>query len=236
MEPVAEEVMRLRFTGRYVESMYRNDDRIRELFVGRIGAIAGFSRAAHREVNGSVGFKGIADLAGARGADQAVEYDLKDPTAQALVLRENLALAGELRDPATAQPGQFVSVVGRSCVSRPPDQPIGFELHPPDCHAAEQPEFAELERQRALQEAALHLMTSGDEQMWLLAISDPGDRILAAAVLIRRWINQNAFPSYMHTPWDLFGIVRERVDGLPMLAAIHVVARPDLAISSPCAM
>ena len=106
MGSVAEEVLRLRFTGRYVESMYRNDDRIRELFVGRIGSIAGFTRSATKDVNGSVGFKGIAELAGTRGGEQVVEYNLSDPTAQALVLRENLALAGELLDPADASPGQ----------------------------------------------------------------------------------------------------------------------------------
>jgi len=71
MESVADEVLRLRFTGRNVESMYRNDDRIRELFIGRIGSIAGFSRSATKDVNGSVGFKGIAELAGARGGEQA---------------------------------------------------------------------------------------------------------------------------------------------------------------------
>jgi hypothetical protein len=90
MEPVAEEVLRLRFAGRYVESMYRNDERIRELFIGRIGSIASFSRSATKDVNGSVGFKGIAELAGTRGGEQAVEYNLTDPTAQALVLREIL--------------------------------------------------------------------------------------------------------------------------------------------------
>jgi hypothetical protein len=227
MESVADEVLRLRFTGRYVESMYRNDDRIRELFIGRIGSIAGFSRSATKDVNGSVGFKGIAELAGARGGEQSVEYNLTDPTAQALVLRENLALADELHDPADASPGQFVSVVGRSCLSRPPDQPIAFDFHA-TCHAADQPEFADLEQQRALQEAAHRMMNPGDEQMWLLIISDRAERAMAAAVLHRRWINQNAFMSYMHMPWDLFGVVRDRVAGVPMLAAIHVVARVDL--------
>ena len=229
MEPVAEEVLRLRFTGRYVESMYRNDDRIRELFIGRIGSIAGLTRSATRDVNGSVGFKGIAELAGSRGGEQVVEYDLTDPTAQALVLRENLALAQEFHDAATAAPGQFVSVAGPSCLSRPPDQPIGFDFHG-GCHAAEQPEFTELEHQRALQEATSRLMNPGDEQMWLLVISDRAQRIQAAAVLLRRWINQNAFMSYMHMPWELFGVVRDRVDSVPVLAPIHVLARVDLSV------
>jgi hypothetical protein len=228
MESVADEVLRLRFTGRNVESIYRNDDRIRELFIGRIGSIAGFSRSATKDVNGSVGFKGIAELAGARGGEQAVEYNLADPTAQALVLRETLALAEDFGDPANASPGQFVSVVGRSCLSRPPDQPIAFAFHAA-CHAADQPEFADLEQQRALQESTLRLMNPGDEQMWLLVISDTADRVLAAAILHRRWINQNAFMSYMHMPWELFGVVRDRVAHVPVLAAIHVVARVDLA-------
>jgi len=72
------------------------------------------------------------------------------------------------------------------------------------------------------------MMNPGDEQMWLLIISDRAERAMAAAVLHRRWINQNAFMSYMHMPWDLFGVVRDRVAGVPMLAAIHVVARVDL--------
>lgn len=229
MSSVAEEVLRLRFTGRYVESMYRNDDRIRELFIGRIGSIAGFSRSATKDVNGSVGFKGIAELAGTRGGEQAIEYNLADPTAQALVLRENLALAGEFHDADKAAPGQFVSVVGRSCLSRPTDQPIAFDFHAA-CRAADQPEFADLERQRELQEATLRLMNPGEEQMWLLVISDRADRILAAAVLHRRWINQNAFMSYMHMPWELFGVVRDHVADVPVIAAIHVLARVDLSM------
>jgi hypothetical protein len=228
MGSVAEEVLRLRFTGRYVESMYRNDDRIRELFIGRIGSIAGFSRSATKDVNGSLGFKGIAELAGTRGGEQAVEYNLSDPTAQALVLRENLALAGELLAPPDASPGQFVSVIGRSCLSRPPDQPIAFDFHAA-CKAADQPEFAQLEQERVAQESALRLMNPGDEQMWLLVLSDGSQRISAAAVLHRRWINQNAFMSYMHMPWEMFGVVRSRVADVPILAAIHVVARVDLS-------
>jgi hypothetical protein len=208
--------------------MYRNDDRIRELFIGRIGSIAGFSRSASKDVNGSLGFKGIAELAGTRGGEQAVEYNLSDPTAQALVLRENLALAGELLDPANASPGQFVSVIGRSCLSRPPDQPVAFDLHGA-CHAADQPEFGQLEQERLAQESALRLMVPGDEQMWLLVISDRSERIRAAAVLHRRWINQNAFMSYMHMPWELFGLVRGRTGHVPILAAVHVVARVDLS-------
>ena len=228
MGSVAEEVLRLRFTGRYVESMYRNDDRIRELFIGRVGSIAGFSRSATKDVNGSLGFKGIAELAGTRSGEQSVEYNLSDPTAQALVLRENLALAGELCDLVDAAPGRFVSVVGRSCLSRPADRPIAFDFHA-TCHAADQPEFADLEQERAVQEAALRLMNPSEEQMWLLVISDRAERVRAAAVLHRRWINQNAFMSYMHMPWELFGLVRQRIAHVPVLAAIHVVARVDLS-------
>lgn len=36
MASVADEVLRLRFTGGHVESMYRNDERIHDLFVGKI--------------------------------------------------------------------------------------------------------------------------------------------------------------------------------------------------------
>jgi hypothetical protein len=37
------------------------------------------------------------------------------------------------------------------------------------------------------------------------------------------------FMSYMHMPWELFGVVRDRIADAPILAPIHVVARIDLA-------
>jgi hypothetical protein len=73
-------------------------------------------------------------------------------------------------------------------------------------------------------------MQPGDDQMWLLVISDRSEQIVAAAVLHRQWINQNAFMSYLHMPWELFGVVRECTAGVPVLSAIHVVARIDLPI------
>jgi hypothetical protein len=225
---VADEVLRLRFTGRHVESMYRNDDRIRELFVGRIGAIARLTRAAAKGANGSIGLKGIAELAGERNWADTVEYDLHDPTAQALVLREALGNQHELHSAATAAPGQYVSVTGVSCLSRPTAEPGGFNFHP-NCRDSSDPVFAALDQARAMQEALYRSMTPGEEQMWLLTISDANQDITAAAILLRHWINTNAFMSYMHMPWEMFGTLRERVAGVPMLAAIHVIARLDLS-------
>lgn len=66
MGSVADEDLRPRFIGRSVKGIYRNDGRFREFGNGRIGSMAGFSRAAGEDVSDSLECKGMADLAGTR--------------------------------------------------------------------------------------------------------------------------------------------------------------------------
>jgi hypothetical protein len=56
--------------------------------------------------------------------------------------------------------------------------------------------------------------------MWLVTLMFDGG-IRAAAVLNSRWID-DAIISYWHKRWAIFGTVREIVDGVPLIAAIHV--------------
>lgn len=223
---VADEVMKLSFTAGHVESMYRNDDRIRELFVGRVGSVRSWARSAAREGGGGVGL-GVLQLSGAAGQENVVEYDLTDPTAQALVLRELLTEQGDVVGPADAQPGSYVVVVGRACLRREEPAPEPGSFHA-DCVGGDE-RYDQLERLRLHQEEQYLAMDPGDEQqMWLLTLEDPPGRLAAAAVLHRRWINQNAFVSYLHAPWEVLGVVYGRVETVPVLAALHVTTRLDL--------
>jgi hypothetical protein len=70
-----------------------------------------------------------------------------------------------------------------------------------------------------------------NDRMWLLVLT-AGDEIQAAAVLNSHWID-DALISYVHHSWSLFGTLRERINDVPVLAAIHVwVTMPTEVMSS----
>ena len=67
------------------------------------------------------------------------------------------------------------------------------------------------------------------EDIEVIGAASSGEEILAAAVLNSLWIN-DAVISYLHFQWTMFGTLRERIDNVPVLAAIHVWATlpPDV--------
>jgi hypothetical protein len=77
-----------------------------------------------------------------------------------------------------------------------------------------------LDRARA---EALRLALAGpastNDRMWLLTLGLDSD-VTAAAILNSLWIS-DAIVSYIHADWSIFGTLRERIGGVPTLAAIH---------------
>jgi hypothetical protein len=103
-ESVAELLGRLRFAGGPVETLYLNQPRVKESFVGQLGAIESFTRGVAKE--GSVEAPVIKIGAGVT-SESGVTWNLADPTAQLLVLHAALEMHGAVRALDGAVPGEL---------------------------------------------------------------------------------------------------------------------------------
>src|SRR5579859_1578697 len=108
-ESVAELLGRLRFVSGPVESLYLNEIRVREGFIGQLGAIESFTRTASKEVKGEVP---IVKIGGALSSESDVTWTLSDPITQVLVLRAALESEGRLYSLDDAAPGRYISFAG----------------------------------------------------------------------------------------------------------------------------
>ena len=115
-ESVAELLSRLRFVGRPVETLYLNETRVRESFIGQLGAIESFTRAATKK--GSVEAPVIKIGAGVT-TEGGVTWTLSDSIAQVLVLRTALESQGLRHGLDSAKPGRYISFEGTGLISRP---------------------------------------------------------------------------------------------------------------------
>lgn len=228
MSGLADDLLKLRFVPRWLQSLYLNADRVNERFTSHLGAIEAWTRRAEQEGGGGVDLKVVkADVRGGRGDE--LSYDLQDITVRALLLRDALQAANVIRSPEKATVGQYVISSGRACL-RHPDllQPL-VVAHDEKCLAEADPRFLALEQDRARAEAirlALAGPASSNDRMWMLTLGD-GTTVTAAATLNSLWIN-DAVISYMHFDWTMFGTLRERIEGVPTLAAIHIwVSMPE---------
>ncbi len=102
-ESVAELLGRLRIVGGPVETLHLHQPRVRESFIGQLGAIESFTRSTAKE--GSVEAPVIKIGAGLT-AESGVTWTLTDPTAQVLVLHAALDMQGALHALDGAVPGQ----------------------------------------------------------------------------------------------------------------------------------
>jgi hypothetical protein len=225
---IIEDLLRLRFAAIPLQSMYLNADRVNERFIGHLGAITEWTRRAERGKGGEVDLKLIRGKADKRDADN-ITYSLDSPVAQALVLREALQGQGDLRSQDAATVGQYVVVSGRACMRNPELErsiPPEFVLHE-GCPSIENATYQRMELDRGAAEA-MRIALAGPEQvtdrMWLLTLTE-GAEFQAASVLNSIWID-DAVISYMHHEWTMFGTVRNRIDDVPVLAAIHVWVTP----------
>ncbi len=87
-ESVAELLGRLRFAGGPVETLYLNQTRVRESFIGQLGAIEPFTRTATKE--GSVEVP-IVKVGAGLASEAGVTWTLSDPTAQVLEIIRRFA-------------------------------------------------------------------------------------------------------------------------------------------------
>src|SRR6266699_1905741 len=94
-ESVSEVLSRLRFEGGPVETLYLDETRVHEDFIGQVGAIESFTRLATKEGSGGLETPVLKiDVGGSSEAN--VTWNLSHPIVQVLVLRAILQSKGSL--------------------------------------------------------------------------------------------------------------------------------------------
>jgi hypothetical protein len=171
MNGLADELLKLRFVPRPLQSLYLNHDRVSERFTSHLGAIAAWTRRADSEGGVGVDIKVVKADARASGGNE-VSYDLRDVTVRALLLQDALQATGAIHSPEEATVGQYVACSGRACLRHPALLPPGMINHE-TCLADTDPRFLPLEQDRARAEAfrlALAGPASSNDRMWLLTL------------------------------------------------------------------
>lgn len=214
-EPVAQLLKKLNFVSGPVESLYLNETRTNENFIGQLGAIESFTREAEKEANVKGGIP-LITIGGGLASNAGVTWNLTDPITKVLVLRAALEREGLLRDPRHAEPGQYVRFIGSGFVSRPglyDDQHVqilGGSL------------YQELEAERVTKESVSQIIEGPNSYLWLLTIDDRTS--MCAATLDNRWLR----PAFRHwvgaeSAWEVLGIFGQcHKTGIPLLAVIYV--------------
>jgi hypothetical protein len=214
---------RLRFDGGPVETLYLDETRVHEDFIGQLGAIGSFTRVG--TVGGSVGLESPVLKIEVQGASEAsVTWNLSSPIVQILVLRAVLQSRDSLNGPDGTKPGSYVVFSGTGMVSRPGM----FE----DLHRARLQGFPELydklEAERAMQEKDIQETDGPSEPLWLLTINN-GTSVCAATLMgsllrppFRHWAR-------VESPWEIIGLCRQihKETKVPWLAPLYLCARFD---------
>jgi hypothetical protein len=222
MDDVAEEILAFTLSSGPIQSLYLNEDRVNENFTTQLGAVAILVGSAGKQGVGTLNFK-IVEVSKQKKAGNEIQCDLRDPLARALAPRTALQSENLTKTPNNAAVGQYFVGSGLPCL-RSPDLGSFYPIdrqYIPDAG----PRVQELERDRAASEAiriALAGPTATSDRMWLLTLAD-GDQIVVASLLNTRWIDDSVI-NYISTMfrWHISGILRQRISGVPSLAAIHV--------------
>jgi hypothetical protein len=214
-ESVAQLLSRLRFVGGPVETLYLNETRVREGFIGELGAIESFTRTATKE--GSIEVP-IAKIGGGLSSEADVTWTLTEPITQALVLHSALESEGVMHGLDTAAPGNYVSFIGTGCISRPRaygDRHREILREHPGLYDA-------LEAERATVEEIIQMTEGPKSYLWLMTVSDGAS--VCAATLDGQWLR----PAWRHwinaeSRWEVFALFRRRHEsGVSLLATLHV--------------
>jgi hypothetical protein len=216
-ESIADLLGRLRLVCGPVETIYLNEIRVRESFIGQLGAIDSFTRTATK--TGSIEAP-IVKLGGALSSESGVTWTLSEPIAQALVLRAALESEGLLSGPGDAIPGRYVSFAGKAVISRPgafdDRQRATLDEHPGLYEA--------LEVERATVERISRVTEGSESNVWLLTISE--GPTICASLFDQRWLRTTwrywgLNPS--SPPLELFALFwRSHETGVPFLSPLHV--------------
>ena len=211
-ESLAELLSRLRFVGGPVETLYLNETRVREDFIGQLGAIESFARRAIREGSAQTP---VVNISAGVSSESEVTWSLDDPITQVLVLRAALESKGSLYGLNDARPGRYTLFSGAGFMS---NREISGDFHQrrlPGLYKA-------LEAERAEQEGILRMTTQGSRPLWLLTITDGAS--VCASTLDGSWVR----PAIRHFreadhPWEIFALFhRSDERGVAWLSALHV--------------
>ena len=175
-ESVTELLSKLRFEGAPVETLYLDETRVHECFIGQVGAIASFVRAATKEGSGGLEVSPVKFSVGA-SSEAGVTWNLDHPITQVLVLRAVLQSQNKLHRPDDAEPGRYIITSGAGMVSRPG---MFDNLHRERLRA-HPGLYEKLEEQRAMHERDMRETDGPEESLWLLTITE-GDSVCAATI------------------------------------------------------
>ena len=223
-ESVSEILSRLRFEGGPVETLYLDETRVHEDFIGQLGAIGSFTRQAAMEGNAGLDVPVLKIEVG--GSSEAnVTWNLSHPIVQVLVLRAVLQSRDcSLNRLDDVRPGRYVIFSGTGMISRPG---MFDTLHRERLQAY--PDIYEkLEAERAMQERDIRETEGPRESLWLLTIN--GGPSVCAATLIGSLLR----PPFRHwvrvdSPWEIIGLCRQihKETGVPWLAPLYLCAKFD---------
>lgn len=217
-ESLADLLKKLSFVGQPVETLYLNEIRVHENFIGQLGAIESFTRSVTREGSAEAP---IIKIGASLSSATDVTWTLGDPISQVLILRAALEFQGRLHGPDDAMPGRYISFLGTGLVSRPgmfdEEHREGLRQHPGLYDA--------LETERAKQENIVRMIESPETSLLLLTLSE-GNYVCAAFLdkrLLRPVFSHWTNPSYGVSRWEAFGLCRRiHETGVPMLATIYL--------------
>jgi hypothetical protein len=217
-DSVADLLKKLRFIGQPVETLYLNETRVHENFIGQLGAIESFTRSATKEGSAEAP---VIKIGAGLSSESGVTWTLSDPISQVLVLRAALESQQRLYGPDDAEPGRYISFTGTGLVSRPGifdgEHREGLQQYPGLYDA--------LEGERAKQESVAQMVEGPEMFLWLLTVSEGAS--MCAAFLDKRllrpvfshWMN----PGYGASRWETFGLCRRvHETGVPMLAMLYL--------------
>jgi hypothetical protein len=221
MSEVAQQISSLKIATTPIETLYLNEDRAHEHFLAQLGSIKEMMWAADRKAKGSFGVKILGagpTVGGELSSDRSVTFDLTDRTGQILVLRYALEERKAIVPADVAAMGQYVMTSGAISLQRGADSIRSQAFEGTDST------MEELEYERQQVEMVDH-MTGGpaDSKMWLLALSSAG-RLTGAGIINDRWLKTGNLASYRDWPSSMFGTVRTRVGGVPLITVLHVWA------------
>jgi hypothetical protein len=209
----------LSFVSGPVESLYLNETRVHDCFIGQLGAISSFTKTATKEA----GFETpVIKLSGGLSNQSDVTWNLeRQPIAQALVLRSALASQGQLYGPDCTTLGSYISFAGIAHISRPD----AFDGDQQDWlwRQEQRPElYSKLEAERARIEGNSRIMEGPEVDLWLLTLSE--GKSICAATLDKRWLQSAAHHWVgLNYRWEIFGILRDiQKTGVPFLVALDV--------------
>jgi hypothetical protein len=215
-ESIADLLSRLRFVCRPVETIYLNETRVRESFIGQLGAIDSFTRTATK--TGSIEAP-IVKVSGELSSESGVTWTLSEPIAQALVLRAALESEGSLSGLNDAVPGHYVSFAGKAAISRP-GMLDDLQRERLDGHHGL---YEALEAERATVESISRITEGPESNVWLLTITEGST--ICASTFDQRWLRPAwrywaANPSSSLEIFSLFWRLHET--GVPFLSPLHI--------------